>query len=210
MHSAVQREEWNRRWAERDVHDPGDESDLLAAEIEGLVPGRALDLACGPGRNALWLAERGWRVTAVDFSDVALAEARRSGRERGLDIDLVEADVREYVPAPAAFDLVLVFFLHLPAPERRAVLARAAAALAPGGTLLVAAHDRANLGTGAPGPSSPAVLYSAEEVVQELPGLTIERAGQLTRPVTTDAGQATAVDTVVRASRPGPAARTPA
>jgi 2-polyprenyl-3-methyl-5-hydroxy-6-metoxy-1,4-benzoquinol methylase len=89
MHSAVQREEWNRRWAERDVHDPGDESDLLAAEIEGLVPGRALDLACGPGRNALWLAERGWRVTAVDFSDVALAEARRSGRERGLDIDLV-------------------------------------------------------------------------------------------------------------------------
>jgi SAM-dependent methyltransferase len=206
----VHREEWNRRWQERDVHDRGDESELLATEIEGLVPGRALDLACGPGRNALWLAERGWHVTGVDFSDVALTEARRSARERGVRVEFVEADVRDYEPAPAAFDLVLVFFLHLPAPERREVLARAAAALAPGGTLLIAAHDRANLGTGAPGPSSPAVLYSAEEVAGELPGLTVEKAEQVTRIVSTEAGEATAVDTVVRATRPGPGSRTPA
>ena len=66
---------------------------FLVEEVVGLAPGRALDLACGEGRNALWLAERGWQVTAVDFSAVGLAKAQRLASERALDLRWVEADV---------------------------------------------------------------------------------------------------------------------
>jgi 2-polyprenyl-3-methyl-5-hydroxy-6-metoxy-1,4-benzoquinol methylase len=197
----VEREDWNRRWQERELHVRADESRVLVQEVDGLTPGRALDLACGAGRNAIWLAERGWRVTGVDFSDVALAQARRAARERGVAVDWVDADVRTFEPEPGAFDLVLVFFLHLPPEERSAVLARAAAALAPGGTLLVTGHDLANLGTGAPGPSNPLVLYTADDVAAELADLTIEKAERVTRTVESDAGEVTAVDSLVRASR---------
>jgi 2-polyprenyl-3-methyl-5-hydroxy-6-metoxy-1,4-benzoquinol methylase len=200
----VGREEWNRRWRAHWRHVHADDSRVLCDEVGGLAPGRALDLACGSGRNAVWLAERGWRVTAVDFSDVALAEARRSACERGVEVEWVEADVRDYEPSPGTFDLVLVFFLHLPPHERRSVLGRAAAAVARGGTLLLAGHDLANLATEACGPSDPAVLYVPEEVARELPGLAIEKAESVTRTVETEQGETRAVDTLVRASRPVP------
>jgi SAM-dependent methyltransferase len=200
----MKREDWNRRWRTRDLHcldDPGDE---VAGEIDRLEPGRALDLACGAGRHAIWLAERGWQVTGVDFSEVALDQARELAHERGVQVDWVLADLLDYEPEVGAFDLVLVLFLHLPADERRAVLARSAAALARGGTLLLVGHDRANLGTGAPGPSDPAVLYRPAEVAAELPGLEVERAESLVRLVGTGAGEARAIDALVRASRRRP------
>ena len=103
---------------------------ILADELADLPPGRALDLGCGAGRSAVWLAERGWDVTGVDFSDVALGLARKQRP----DVDWVLADLREYEPERGAFDLVLVLFVHLPPDERRALLSRAADALAPGGT----------------------------------------------------------------------------
>ncbi len=200
----MRREDWDERWRERDLHVRGDASEALAAEVGDAAPGRALDLACGAGRNALWLAERGWRVTAVDFSAVALAQARRLAAERRLAVDWVEADVLDFEPEPGAFDLVLVFFLHLPPAERRAALAKASGAVAPGGTLLLVGHDLANIVTGAPGPSDPAVLYTPWEAMRDLCGLEIERAERLTRRVETPRGVVRAVDALVRASRPGP------
>ena len=189
----MEREDWNRRWHERGLHCHDDPSDILAAELASLAPGRALDLGCGAGRSAIWLAERGWRVTGVDFADAALGLAR----ERGSDIDWVLADLREYKPEPGAFDLVLVLYMHLPPGERRTLLAGAVSALAPGGTLLVAGHDMENLGTGTPGPSRPEVLYTPETIAAELERLEIVKAERLRRP----AGEATAVDTLVIARK---------
>lgn len=158
-----------------------------------LRPGRALDLACGEGRNAVWLAQRGWDVTAVDFSAVGLAK----GRDEAPDVDWVEADVRAWLPPAGAFDFVAVLYLHLPPAERATVLAAAAAAVAPGGTLLVVGHDRRNLDEGVGGPQVPSILLVADEVAEELPGLDVERAETVERPV----GDAVALDTLVLARR---------
>jgi len=189
----VEREDWNKRWHDSGLHCHDDPTDFLAAELGSLAPGRALDLGCGAGRSAIWLAERGWRVTGVDFADAALGLAR----ERRPDIDWVLADLREYKPEPGAFDLVLVLYMHLPPGERRTLLAGAVSALAPGGTLLVAGHDMENLGTGTPGPSRPEVLYTPETIAAELERLEIVKAERLRRP----AGEATAVDTLVVARK---------
>jgi SAM-dependent methyltransferase len=193
----VEREGWNRRWEQRDHHCADDPVDVLEHELAGLPPGRALDLGCGAGRSGVWLAEHGWQVTGVDFSDVALGLAR----QRRPDVDWVLADLRDYEPERAAFDLVLVLFVHFPPEERRALLGRAAAALAPGGTALVVGHDVTNLGTGAPGPSSPEVLYTPDEVARELEGLEAVKAESVTRRVDIDGDTAKAVDTLVVARR---------
>src|SRR5205823_13213136 len=100
IEDSMDRTDWNQRWQERGFHCHDDPSDVLEREIGSLEPGRALDLACGGGRNAFWLADRGWRVTAVDFSDVALAAARRGSRE----IDWVDADLRDYEPPAGSFE----------------------------------------------------------------------------------------------------------
>ncbi len=198
----MEREDWNRKHAERGLHFRTDPSRFLVAEVEDLDPGRALDLACGSGRHAVWLAERGWRVTGVDFSDVALDNARRLAGERGVEIEWVRADLRDYVPEERAFDLVAVLYLQLPQAERRLVLSRAASALAPQGTLLVLGHHLANLTEGWGGPSSPDVLFTPEDVAAELPELVVEKAETVRRPVETDEGdEAEAIDALVRAGR---------
>jgi SAM-dependent methyltransferase len=192
----VEREDWNRRFEERGLVHGGEPDPTVVAEVEALPPGRALDLGCGQGRHAAWLAAKGWQVTAVDFSDVALATARAAEPE----VEWVQADLREYRPQEGAFDLVLYAFVQLPEHERRAVLARAAAALAPGGTLLVVGHDLLNLTEGWAGPSDPSVLFTPDDVVGELQGLAIERADRVRRPVTDEDGRSQVqVDAVVRA-----------
>ena len=195
----MDRGDWDRRWERRAAEGRLHTAQILVAEVSHLPPRRALDLACGAGRNAVWLAERGWQVTAVDFSPVALAMARAHAAERGVEVEWVEADLRAYEPPAKSFDLVLVLYLHLPAQERRAVLARAARALAPGGTFLLVGHDLANLGTNAPGPSDPDVLYTPEDIVRELPDLRVIRAQRVARPVSFDDQQAVAIDALVRA-----------
>jgi 2-polyprenyl-3-methyl-5-hydroxy-6-metoxy-1,4-benzoquinol methylase len=195
----MEREDWNRRHGEAGPLFGVDPNRFLVAEVDGLAPGRALDLACGAGRNAVWLAEQGWTVTGVDFSDVALENARGLAAERAVEIEWVHADVREWVPDPAAFDLVAILYLQIPVEERRVVHARAAAAVAPGGTLLVVGHDRENLVSGSGGPQDARVLLDAGEVGAELDGLVIERAERVLRPVE---GERDAVDTLVRARRP--------
>ena len=193
--------DWDRRWTDKLLHAHGEPSTVVLEALEDLEPGRALDLACGNGRHAQWLAERGWRVTAVDFSTEALRQARERASEVHL-VEWIEADLAAYEPPSDAFDLVLVAYLHVPARERRAILAKAAAAVAPEGTLVLAGHDLTNIGTGAPGPSSPALLYTPDDIVPELPGLEVARAEQVRRPVELeDASQVEAVDALVVARR---------
>jgi SAM-dependent methyltransferase len=197
----VNREHWDERYATEELIWKAEPNRFLVEELDALAPGRALDVACGEGRNAVWLASKGWRVTGADFSRAGLAKAQRLATDRGVEVTWVEADVVEWQPPTASFDLVVVMYLHLPAEQRRRALAHAAAALAPGGVLLVVGHDTSNLLKGTGGPQDPAVLFGPEEIVEDLSGLQIERAEQVKRTVVTDAGETTAIDALVRAVR---------
>lgn len=193
---------WNERYSSTDLVWSAGPNAFLAAEVTDLVPGRALDLACGEGRNALWLAEQGWDVTAVDFAEVGLAKGRRFEAERGLTVDWHLADITGWRP-DVSFDLIVIFYLQLPAAEMTTVLAMAAGALAPGGTFLLVAHDRSNLDAGHGGPSDVAVLPTPDTVVAAIAGLEIDKALVVERPVDTPEGERIALDTLVRAHRAG-------
>ncbi len=200
----MDRHQWDERYRGDALVWTSTPNQFLVSEAVGLPAGRAVDLACGEGRNAVWLAEQGWRVTGVDFSSVGLAKARRFAELWGVEVTWVESAVQDWAPPPEGFDLVAVLYLQLPQPERTAALDVAASAVAPGGTLLVVAHDEDNLTRGYGGPPSADVLYSVADVtrVAEAAGLTVERAERVVRVVDTDAGPRDAVDTLVRAKRP--------
>jgi SAM-dependent methyltransferase len=194
----VQREDWNRKHGEAGLLFGAEPNRFLVAEVAGLPPGRALDLACGSGRNAVWLARQGWSVVAADFADVALDQARALAAERGVDVEWVDADLREWEPPARAFDLVVVLYLQLPPEELGPIVRRAAGAVADGGTMLVIGHHSENLVSGVGGPKDPRVLYTPEDVTVHLDGLVVEKAEAVLRPVE---GEGDAIDTLVRARR---------
>jgi SAM-dependent methyltransferase len=194
--------EWDRRYAGSELLWTGEPNRFLVSEAAGLRPGRALDLACGEGRNAVWLARQGWQVTGVDFSAVALEKARRLAEASAVEAEWVVADLCEYRPEERAFGLVIVFYLQVPASQRREIVRAAADAVAPAGTFLLVAHDSSNIERGHGGPQEPAVLYSADDVVLDLGDLRIERAECVERPVETVDGERVALDALVRASCP--------
>jgi SAM-dependent methyltransferase len=196
----MQREDWDRRYAAVENLWATRPNRFLVAEAAEISPGRALDLACGEGQNAIWLASLGWDVTGVDYSEVAIAKANARAERDGVAVEFASADLVEYEPRRGAYDLVLVLYLHIPSVERAAVHAKATAALAPGGTFLLLGHDRANLTDGVGGPSDPDILYTADEIAAELPGLEIEKATTVLRDV--DGEDRDAIDTIVRARRP--------
>jgi SAM-dependent methyltransferase len=200
---------WDERYAAADLVWSAGPNVWVQTMTAELPPGRALDLAAGECRNALWLAERGWAVTAVDFSAVALDRGRRLAAERLGDraeaLTTVQADVVTWTPEPRGFDLVLVVYLHLPAEQRVAVLESAAGAVAPGGTLLVIGHDLANLSGGVGGPQDPTVLCRPADVVADVEpaGLQVQRADTVRRPVVQEDGTTRdALDLLVLATRP--------
>jgi SAM-dependent methyltransferase len=200
----VDSQQWDERYSGAEFEWTTRPNQFVAAELADLPPGRALDLAAGEARNTVWLAERGWRVTAVDFSRVGLEKGRKLSAARGVDeaqVDWIVADLRDYEPERGAYDLALIAYLQVGPSLRAAVLARAAAALAPGGTMFVVGHDLTNLTEGAGGPQDADVLYTPEAVRAELPGLRVVRAGRVHRTVERDGATATAVDTLVRAVR---------
>jgi SAM-dependent methyltransferase len=196
----VKREDWDRRYAATESLWSARPNRILVAEVEGLPPGRALDLACGEGQNAIWLAGLGWEVAGVDYAEVAIAKARERAARNGVEVDFACADLLDYVPEPGSYDLVLLLYLHLQAAEHRVVLSRASAALAPGGTLFLLGHALENLTRGVGGPSDASLLYTPDDVVAELPDLEIEKAKLVLRDVA-DADRP-AIDALVRARRP--------
>jgi SAM-dependent methyltransferase len=195
----VRPEDWDRRYAQVENLWSAKPNRFLVAEVSGLEPGRALDLACGEGQNAIWLASLGWSVVGVDYSQVAIGKARARAERDGVEIELLHADLVEYVPEPAASDLVVVLYLHISASERRLVLERAARAVATGGTFLFVGHDLLNLTEGVGGPSDPSLLCTPDDIAAELPGLGIEKAERVFRDV--DGADRPAIDALVRASR---------
>jgi SAM-dependent methyltransferase len=200
----MDRADWDARYAAADLVWSAEPNRFVEAETEALPPGRALELAAGEGRNAIWLAENGWKVTAVDFSRVALQKAAHLAAARGVTLELIEADVTLDRPDHAAFELVLVAYLQTPANDRAGWLGHAVHALAPGGTLLIVGHDRTNLTGGYGGPQDAAVLTTPDELATDLAaaGLEIEKAGLVERVVETPEGPRTAIDHLVRARAP--------
>ncbi|MBV7701329.1 class I SAM-dependent methyltransferase [Nocardia nova] len=182
--------EWDERYAQSELVWGAPPNATVVEHIFGLerhirlvpdVPGeappelpRALDLACGEGRHALWLATHGWQVRAVDFSQVGIDKGRtvasrlsRSVRSR---IDWECADVTDLAGAgiDGPFELILAVYIHLPADQRRSLLLAAAERLSPGGTLLVLGHDTTNIADGYGGPQDPAILFTPYDVVADL------------------------------------------
>jgi len=196
----MRREDWDQRYAGVESLWAARPNRFLVAEVSELEPGRALDLACGEGQNSIWLASLGWEATGVDFSRVAIEKARGRAARDGVEAEFVCADLVEYEPERKAFDLVLVFYIHIPAAERRLVLARAAAALAPGGIFLLVGHDLLNLTDGVGGPRDPDLLFTPDDIAAELPGLEIEKAERVLRDV--DGEDRPAIDALVRARKP--------
>ena len=183
-------EEWDERYAEQQQWSAAPNAQI-AALLAGLPPGDAVDLAAGEGRHALWLAGLGWRVTAVDFSDVGLARGRaQSGADR---VAWVTADVTSWSTEPESLDLVLIAYLHLPRAETTALLTRAVGWLRPGGRLLVLGHDVENLTAGVGGPQEPAILHSVDRLAPAAALLDVDRLEQVRRE--TPAG--TALDTLL-------------
>ncbi|MBA2946107.1 class I SAM-dependent methyltransferase [Streptomyces himalayensis] len=135
-------EYWDGRYAESDRMWSGKPNPVLVREAAGLQPGRALDLGCGEGADAIWLAGQGWQVTAVDISRLALERAAAHAAAEGVAdrIDWQQHDLAASFP-DGAFDLVSAQFLHSPVEmPREKILRNAATAVAPGGVLLIEGH----------------------------------------------------------------------
>ena len=201
--------QWDERYATKELVWGAEPNQFVKAQCEGLTPGMAIDLACGEGRNALWLARSGWQVTGVDFSAVGIERARALTAEEPPDVaarlhwrvgDVTRAHEDPAVLAPGRFDLVLISYLHLMSDLNARVMLAGAGAVAPGGHLLIVGHDLRNLHEGVSGPQDEDRLYepgAIRELLAGVPGLIVELAETVVRK--TPDGDA--LDTLVRASR---------
>lgn len=195
---------WDEHYGAHD-HGWGLEPNLFVREqCQGLPVGRAIDLACGEGRNAVWLARLGWRVTGVDVSAVAIERARTVTAEQSalhaLRLEWQVGDITLLRPKPGSLDLVLASYVHLPTEDLYQVLTRTAAALRPGGHLVAVAHDKRNLTEGISGPQDVDLLYDPNGLRALLAdgcGLTVEVA----RTAERSTPEGIALDTVIRARR---------
>ena len=197
---------WDERYAASELVWSVGPNQFVEAECADLPPGRALDLAAGEGRNAIWLARRGWDVTAVDFSQVALDKGRTLAGD--VDVEWVCADATTWTRADT-YDLVVIAYLQLPAADRREAVRRGFTALRRGGTFLLVCHDTTNLTEGTGGPQDASVLLTAEDVLADLAGEDFEvvRAGRVERFVSVAdehgaEAERTAYDCLVRLRRP--------
>lgn len=193
--------DWNARYlAQPDAWGTTPAARIVAevtnAEDHGLTVGTAIDLACGDGRHARWLAAHGWDVTAVDFSEVAIEQARAKDSDEGRrgHVDWVVGDATTWSPAEQV-DLVVIGFLHLDLDALTRVISEAGRWLRPGGHLVYLGHAPENLARGVGGPQDPTVLPTVADLARGAADLEVVSLRHDLRP----AGQATAVDVLLHA-----------
>ncbi|WP_082563598.1 MULTISPECIES: class I SAM-dependent methyltransferase [unclassified Nocardioides] len=176
--------DWNERYADAELVWSATPNQFVAGQLAELTPGRAVDLAAGEGRNALWLSSLGWQVTAVDFAQAGLDKGRAVEPPSDHPIEWVCADVLNWA-APVPVDLAVIAYLQLPAAGRQRAVRRAWCALDIGGTFLCVAHDSSNLTEGTGGPQDPSVLMTADDLLADLDGESFEvvRAERVSREV---------------------------
>lgn len=164
---------WDERYSRHDHLWSGRANPQLVALVAPLAPGRAIDVGCGEGGDAIWLARQGWTVTGVDISPVALAKAaahaKSAGEEIASRITWGPADLYGTEMAPLGqYDLVNSQYLHMPPGARDRAVARLAAAVAPGGYLLLVSHHPSDLAIPGLRPNLPEMFYTADELVERL------------------------------------------
>lgn len=201
------REMWDKRYAGRELTWSAGPNKLIEEKLGGLLPGKALDIACGEGRHAIWLGKLGWAVDGYDFSATGIARAREIAAREGVQVNLWVGDATCPAAHPSHYDLVLIAYLHTGPDERRKWMAQAVKAVAPGGLFAYLGHDPRNIKEGTGGPQNPAYLPDAEELANSLrDGFDIIEAGVVERPVGGEPGHGgepgqTALDTFVLARR---------
>lgn len=196
---------WDERYAAKELVWSIGPNKRLAEEVATLAPGRALDIGCGEGRNAIYLAEQGWDVTAIDFSAVGVEKGAKIAAKRGVTVNWIVGDIGE-TQFPGSFDLVAVMFVHTDPEFRTMWLPRAIATIAPGGTFIYIGHDPAGIKPGVSGPQNPVVWASSDQICEYLDGFDVEFASVVKRPVADEPGHGdatggVALDAVVRARR---------
>jgi SAM-dependent methyltransferase len=203
---------WDERYRSAGRVWSGDPNPQLVAEVTGHPPGLALDVGCGEGADAIWLAGAGWMVVGADISGVALERAARHADETdpaaAARIQWWQADLLTQPPAPGSFDLVSAQFIQLPPETRVPLFAALAAAVRDGGILLIVGHHPSDLEAGVPRPPMPELFYTPEEIAGLLDGSwTVRTSAARPRPATTpDGAEVTIHDTVLAAVRgSGPA-----
>lgn len=212
LREALSADEWDKRYAGERVWS-GRPNRRLVEQAGDLAPGLALDVACGEGGDAIWLARQGWEVTAVDVSRVALDKvaqhAIESGVEDRIKVGLYDA-LADPRPVPGQeFDLVTVSFLHVPLPDFATIYAGIADAVAPGGRLLVTAHHPFDVATGARHSHGPGLLFEPDQVLSALGADAVDSRWQVELATTQDRvqqmpeGPMEVRDTVVRLRRRG-------
>jgi SAM-dependent methyltransferase len=192
---------WDERFG-ADVYFYGKEPNAFVAEVAGKIPaGPVLCLAEGEGRNAVFLAQRGHAVTAVDQAATGMAKAERLAAERGVALTTVVADLSAYVITPRAWAGIVVTFGHFPPALRRAVHAQVVAGLRPGGVFVLEAYTPAQLANSTGGPKDVALLMTLAALREELAGLEFLHARECEREVIEGqghTGQAAVVQIVAR------------
>ena len=196
-----QRELWNDRYSQRGSVWGAEPNQFVADRLADLPPGRVLDLGSGQGRNAIWLAQRGHTVTAVDVSDVATEQAAELAAAVGVEAEFIAADLAEWEPPEEEFDLVLLAYMQAPEGLRQALHAKAARALVPGGRVFVIAHHKDNLEHGIGGPPMIEVLFD-EEIEADFQGFVVEENQQVRRHAEKDGKTGEAIDLLFTATKP--------
>jgi SAM-dependent methyltransferase len=199
--------EWNERYRSVELVWGSEPNRFVRRLCERLPVGDALDIACGEGRNALWLARLGWRVLGIDYSDVAIERARALAATEPesvqLHVDWRVCDVTVEPPAADRYDLTVVSYVHIDPVDLDAMLRAAAASVRASGRLVVVGHDRRNIDEGVGGPQDPSRLYVPDDLATLATecGLDVDVATTAERP--TDDG--VALDAILRARRPATA-----
>jgi SAM-dependent methyltransferase len=193
---------WDDMYGSRERLFSGNPNGVLVTELAGSPPGRALDVGCGEGGDALWLARRGWRVTAVDISRTALERAAATGGDVAGQVAWTRADLAETPPPAAAFDLVSCQYFPLPRRPGHVALRALLDAVAPGGTLLFVGHDLADLPERVANGLVPRDFYQPDEIAGHLRcGWDIEVNETRARTAPAPEGTRHVRDAVLRARR---------
>jgi SAM-dependent methyltransferase len=174
---------WDERYAEPGFAYGTRPNDFLAEVIDRLPAGRALCLAEGQGRNAVFLAERGFDVEAIDQSPVGLARANELAAERGVQITTRAQDLAQLQLEFGSWDVIVSIFAHVPPPIRRHVHQQVRGALKPGGAFVLEAYTPDQVGRGTGGPPVAELTMTTAGLAEELAGLRFDHAVELERDV---------------------------